>query len=680
MSRISRAAAGILAASFLAIGCNGADGVTGPQGPAGAAGPAGNNGSNGSNGSNGNNGLNGQDGDQGPQGPAGPPGTGVKWLSFADVGFARTSFEKHQVRASTMANVDGREIAIGFQTMLRSNQDPSNPDKVCNPDRPETCAGAMIGKDGQVMKDDDLIPKPLPPSNQNDFSSLLEVGGNKFLVHQFESYPSPFYVTKLSQDAAGKLTATSTKAVDVGSIDGLYRTCAGSITPWGTHITAEEAQVNARSVEAATTWAALTKSSRWAETRMMARYLGLNVPPSATGTDADVGPFQQTYSSYFHGYVVETALTVDGTPVVKKHYAMGRLGMELAYIMPDQRTAFITDDVTNGGLHMFVADTPGDLSAGNLYAMRVYQTTPKGGSFNADIEWIPLGHATDAELRALLHPADPSKRIKFTDMFETADVTNNTCPDTFTLVRANGDNTDLECLKVKPGMDVAASRFESRRYSVIKGATAELTKEEGLTYDPDTHRLYIGLSDVASSMGAQTGGADHINVALNSCGGVWALDLGPVFDATGKKITDYGALNWYPLVVGTPLSGDSAYPATSAYAGNACAISGLANPDNVTYLPGYQTLIIGEDSGGGHQNDAIWAYHVPSGKLTRILTTPYGSETTSPYWVPDFGGFGYLITAVQHPYGESDQGRATDPDSTGTASWIGVMGPFPKLN
>ena len=53
---------------------------------------------------------------------------------------------------------------------------------------------------------------------------------------------------------------------------------------------------------------------------------------------------------------------------------------------------------------------------------------------------------------------------------------------------------------------LAASRLETRRYSVIKGATAELTKEEGLTFDPELGRIYVALSDITASMGAQTGG------------------------------------------------------------------------------------------------------------------------------------------------------------------------------
>lgn len=678
MKRLRRTVVGILTGSFLVMACTGEDGANGANGTPGAAGADGRNGTSGVDGAKGDTGSKGADGKNGTDGgggPEGPPGPGTSWLSFADLGLPKTNEEKHVVRASAKANVDGNEIAIGFHSIIRSGEDPSRPSRACDlVASPTTCAGAQIAKNGTVLKDDSGEPLV---SNYNDFSSLLEAGTSKFLVHSFESNPASIYVTTLSQDAAGVLTATATKNIDMSSVDGLYRTCAGSITPWNTHISAEEAQVDARSVDAATTWAELKAASRWSEVKMMGRYLGLDLTDANNdgNPDIDAATFQSTYSSYFHGYVVEVGVAQNGTPTVHKHYAMGRFGMELAYVMPDRKTAFLTDDVGNGGFFMFVADTAGDLSAGTLYAMRVYQTSAAGAPFSADLDWISLGHATDAEVRALIHPA-AGARIKFQDIFETSAVqAGNTCSDGFTLVRANGNNDALECLKLKAGQDLAASRLETRRYAALKGATAELTKAEGLTYDPDLHRLYIALSDIGGSMGTQNGGANHINVPANSCGGVFALDVGPLA-IDDAKITEYAAHNWYPLVLGTP----AAYPAGSPFAGNSCSVNGIGNPDNVTYLPKYQVLMIGEDSSGGHQNDAMWAYHVPSGRLTRMLTTPYGSEVTSNYWVPRFGGHGYLLTAVQHPYTESDSGRANDPESTGKGSWVGVVGPFPALD
>jgi hypothetical protein len=120
------------------------------------------------------------------------------------------------------------------------------------------------------------------------------------------------------------------------------------------------------------------------------------------------------------------------------------------------------------------------------------------------------------------------------------------------------------------------------------------------------------------------------------------------------------------------------YAKEGDYANNKCDIDGIANPDNVTYMVGRDILIIGEDTGSGHQNDFIWAYNVKTQKLTRIQTTPYGSETTSPYFYPNINGWGYLTSVIQHPYGESDQDKLSDPADA--AAYTGYVGPFPAMN
>lgn len=528
MIRLSRALAGtlagLLAASSLVLGCTGEDGDSGPQGPGGPEGPSGPEGPDGPAG------PEGPDGPAGPEGPEGPAGTG-KWLSFSYVNVPRTNLEKHQVRTTTRANVNGTEIDIGYQTIIRSHQDPARPDKACDiAASPTTCAGLLLDRTGQAIRDDGGEPVI---SNYSDFSSLLEAGGNKFLVHSFEQNPAGVYVTSLAQDTAGKLTATATRAVDFAPIDGLFRSCAGSITPWGTHISSEEAQIDARVVHEATAWTTLSTpatfpADRYADLRGMLRFLGVSLADANSDGQPDVAleTALADYSPFFHGYAVEIAVAASGAPTATKHYAMGRLGQELAYVMPDRKTAYLTDDVTNGGLFMFVADTAGDLSAGTLYAMRVYQTsTVASGPFFADIEWIDLGHATNAQIRAILHPTSGTRPV-FADLFDSAAPVEGLCGEGFTAVRANGSTDRLECLRVKAGMELAASRLETRRYAVLKGATAELTKEEGLTFDPERGRLYIALSSIESSMGPQTGGDNHIDVGLNNCGGVFALDVG----------------------------------------------------------------------------------------------------------------------------------------------------------
>jgi uncharacterized protein len=62
----------------------------------------------------------------------------------------------------------------------------------------------------------------------------------------------------------------------------------------------------------------------------------------------------------------------------------------------------------------------------------------------------------------------------------------------------------------------------------------------------------------------------------------------------------------------------------------------------------------GEDT-DGHQNDVMWWYSFDDASLTRFLSTPYGSETTSPFWYPNINGWSYLMAVVQHPYGETEE-------------------------
>ena len=128
------------------------------------------------------------------------------------------------------------------------------------------------------------------------------------------------------------------------------------------------------------------------------------------------------------------------------------------------------------------------------------------------------------------------------------------------------------------------------------------------------------------------------------------------------------------IVVGKP----KRYPEGGEWAGNTCDMDGIASPDNMSYLPGRDTLFIGEDTTTGHQNDAVWALDLTSGELTRILTTPYGAETTSVYAYPDVNGHGYVMAVVQHPYGESDEDKLQTPDQA--QAYLGYIGPFPKLD
>jgi secreted PhoX family phosphatase len=395
----------------------------------------------------------------------------------------------------------------------------------------------------------------------------------------------------------------------------------------------------------------------------MARYFG--GPGDAADAQANMNP-------YHYGYPVEVKVNAEGEAEVTKHLAMGRSALELAYVMPDRKTVYLTDDGTNVGLFMFIADSAGDLSAGTLYAAKWNQLSGDGMG-RARLGWVNLGHATATQVQEAIN-AD----TKFGDIFDFGETAGEGCADVGLQSINSGHGSPYhECLALTGNVsDAVASRLEMRRFAALKGATTEWRKMEGITFAPERRTLYLAMSEISNgmleksgSLSRHEGGNDHIQVEKNDCGGVYSLRVGGrVRDTAGAMIDSrYAARTMYGEVAGTP---------DSSVAGNSCDINGIANPDNLSYLPRYNALVIGEDTGSGHQNDAVWLYNIASKDLTRIQTTPYGSETTSVYWYPNLNGHAYLMSVVQHPYGESDEDKSTGPDDE--RGYVGYF-QFPQL-
>ena len=565
-------------------------------------------------------------------------GQTVRSIAFTGVNAPETNEEKQAVLASSKVKVDGQDYAIGFNIIMRSG---------------DVVGGGTFGliydKNGNPIKGADganLI------SNDNDFSSLLigKTDGKLYMVSHFEISPGAMYITELNQDkGTGKLTPVKTRNIDFSSFAGGWIHCAGSVTPWGTHLGSEEYEPDARKVKAT----GYLSPDGYGNTQAL--YFGLDPKGTADNYFSDGG-----LNAYNYGWQIEVKVNSFTDVVPIKHYSMGRVAHELAYVMPNKKTAYISDDGANVGLFRYEADTAENLTSGELFVAKWEQTSNASGG-SANLSWISLGKAADAEIKTYI-----DQKIAFADMFDTATPdAGNVCPAGFTAINTT---TGFECLKVKTGMEKAASRLETRRYAAIKGGTTEFNKMEGITLDPDTKTLYLAMSVVSKGMKDNDatfdkGGPNHIRLPENICGTVYALTLD----------SNYVATKIYALVSGTPKT----YPADSAFAANKCDIDAISEPDNVTFMPGYKTLIIGEDT-GNHQNDMIWSYNIDTKSLTRIQTTPYGSETTSPYFYPNINGWGYLMSVIQHPYGESDQSKL--PAAEAKRAYTGYIGPFPNMN
>jgi len=425
----------------------------------------------------------------------------------------------------------------------------------------------------------------------------------------YGTLPSPIAVLTLDQDqTTGKLSLVKYHNVDMSSAHGLWITCGASLSPWNTHLSSEEYEPDATT----------------AATTPMFRAYSQNV----FGDPTKANP-------YHYGHLPEITVNPDGTGTVKKHYCLGRISHELIQVMPDNRTAIMGDDYTNGGFFMFVADKEKDLSAGTLYVAKYdtgYSIDPAAAA--TKMTWINLGHATSAEIEAL------ADSLKASDIIDVA--TSDPSDPSYTKMFLDGK---ANWVRLKSGMEKAAAFLETHRYANLKGASMAFTKMEGTTVNIKDKVAYSALQNIQDSMvSGGTGWTPATNIALPtklSAGGVMAHNL-----AGGQKDTDGKVINsdWVPtqtraLIVGEDIPGDAL--------GNTSNPEKIGNPDNIKFSEKLRTLFIGEDS-SSHVNNFLWAYNIDTKKLSRIMSIPAGGESTGLHAVDELNGWTYIMSNFQH--------------------------------
>jgi secreted PhoX family phosphatase len=310
------------------------------------------------------------------------------------------------------------------------------------------------------------------------------------------------------------------------------------------------------------------------------------------------------------------------------------------------------DDGGYTGLFMFVADRPGKLSKGTLYAGKWTQTSDVGGGA-ADLSWIKLGHASDGEIMALVNGG-----IKFSNIFDV--INSDAVPggydpavNEYKLVKTY---TGSEWLRLKPGMDKTAAFLETRRYAALLGATTEFNKFEGVTHNAANRKTYVVMSRVEGGM---SDGVGDIRLAANKGGAVYELSLsGKVRDSEGKFIkSDYVATTMasIPELLGSYDKDTTTNPAAAW--GDYCPQDKVCDGDNLKYSEAMRTLFVGEDT-GYRNNNYVWAFNVDTRKLSRILSVPQGAEATGLQAGEDYNGFSYIMGNFQHP---GEFGNAATP-------------------
>ncbi|WP_246797235.1 PhoX family protein [Burkholderia perseverans] len=419
--------------------------------------------------------------------------------------------------------------------------------------------------------------------------------------------PSPIAVLTLDQDpATGALTLVKYHNVDTSAAHGLWITCGASLSPWNTHLSSEEYEPDA--TQAATD----------------AQFLAFSQNTFGSTTTAN---------PYHYGHLPEVTVNPDGTGTIRKHYCLGRISHELIQVMPDQRTVMMGDDATNGGLFMFVADQPADLSAGTLYVAKWNQTSSAGAGA-ATLTWLRIGHATSAEIEALANTLTAS------DIMDLA--TTDPADASYTPIHYGGK---FNWIRIKPGMEQAAAFLETHRYAALIGASMGFTKLEGTTVDTRDKVVYTAMSRIETSM--VKGNAVSRDVAVDrkiSSGAVYALNLkGGQRDTAGAAIDS----DWVPVDMSAPAALVGEDLATADALGNTANADRIANPDNLKFSQTLRTLFIGEDS-GMHVNNFLWAYQVDTKTLSRVLSCPSGAESTGLHAVDEINGWTYIMSNFQH--------------------------------
>jgi secreted PhoX family phosphatase len=456
----------------------------------------------------------------------------------------------------------------------------------------------------------------------------LDTAGND----QYGKQPMTMNLAALDQDVAtGRLSTIWVKNIDMAGVRGLWIPCAGTLSPWNTHLGSEEYEPDARcaenpSAKCPSTHSDPAKQRTFDDPKAFINLDGMHryLDPSGATSPARV---------YDYGLVPEVTVDADGNASVVKHRALGRISRELVEVMPDRRTVYQGDDGTYNVLTMFVADRAADLSSGTLYAARWNQTASENGGA-ATLTWHRLGHASDREIEALVDGG-----VRFSDVFEVADRP----ADGFRTIKAGHAVGLVEHLRLKPGMEKAAAFLETRRYAAYVGATAELEKFEGVTVNAADRKLYVALTRVREGMEDRPGDpANHIRVARLHAGAVYAIDLaGGQADTEGRSIdSDFVGVAMRGLLLGEDIDKDAV--------GNTAAVDKIANPDNLKFSEKMRTLFIGEDSGSAHVNNFLWAYDLDSGRLSRLLSLPAGAESTGLQVVDDLNGHAYIMSNYQH--------------------------------
>ncbi|ELZ89268.1 hypothetical protein C441_17294 [Haloferax sulfurifontis ATCC BAA-897] len=495
----------------------------------------------------------------------------------------------------------------------------------------------------------------------NQFVATNDEETEGYLFTNWEASPGNVSRIPLSRDDDGSWTADLENALNLANTDALRDlggtriNCYGDLSPWNTMLSAEENYGHPRVSLTATVGDIVEKGtgkglrgahefwnrpnpteiqaavddyygdeswfvqSYWAVAgvELLAYYLGAE-PVDQSGDGNDLTPIGDVYPNpYRYGYIVDVRDPAAETPEPVKYYVMGRAAWECPDVQSDERTVYLASDGDSKGVYKFVADEPipsyddpMDL-AGTLYAPYVTNrdaaVEAPPADVNLEIEWVELGHATNAEVAAWVAEYDGVTQVDYlethTDWEEGDEVTPELLEAADRAVVENGNRdyvTDEEIVEWADqyeaagpgGVDERLRRvpfLETRAAAKEIGATIEFNKAEGIDSvdgaEPGDY-VYFGISELNDDMSNDAGDLQFQRV-----------DGGVVYRA--ELAADYNVSTLEPVIVGP----DASDPA-------AVADDALINVDNLDVMDDGRVLCC-EDAdqfGRSYKNDCLYVY------------------------------------------------------------------------
>ena len=399
-------------------------------------------------------------------------------------------------------------------------------------------------------------------SQKPDFNAFIPTnqdGTSGFLYTAWEDRPAGISQIEIQWDSATEQwDVISSQMLNLSSINGGWVLCFGTVSPWGSPLFSEELYFDDTE-----DWNNVNYRYHQGQ-QLLASYLGTYPNP------------------YDYGFIVEMEDSDTNNPDLTRHYTMGRYSHENAQVMPDNKTVYLSDDGYDTVLYKFVADAPGDLSKGTLYAAKLIQDSTRDSSTTGfDVEWIELASSSNAEILNWIDDYDGITTDDYTQG-ENSYITDKEIND-WAEGRLNQDLNNDGIIGYS--LDDRVAFLETRKAAAAIGATDEWNKMEGVVFNPNAPEyVYMAMSNIDRAM---TDGQGDIDVSDNFCGIVYRMTM----------VNEWDINRIDPVIIGGPYTSSAQYE---------CNNNNLAGPDNILVLND-GSILVGEDT-RKHEYNTVWLW------------------------------------------------------------------------